>query len=132
MPKAGYRPLTDLEKAILGKLLSVHLPGVEILREQIGRAKARTLDEYGSIGLKVEPSTRACFRDGPLVSATQSDRNTVAGYGPFINVLLFVKDGLLTELQIYKDDAREIINTVDPEAFDLIIDTRLLFGGMQN
>lgn len=126
MPQADYRLLTNLEKAILVKLLSVELPGVEILREQIGRARAQTIDEYGSIALRVESPMRAPFGNGPLVSATQNDRNTVEGQGPFINVLLFIKDGLLQELQIYKDDSGEIIDRIEPAKFDLVVDKRLL------
>jgi len=128
MLESHYRPLTDLEKAVLIKLLSVDLPGVEALRGQIGRSTAQTLDEYGSIELKVDSPNRARFSDGPLVSATQNDHGTTEGYGPFINVLLFVKNGLLKELQIYKDDSSKIVNRVDPEKFDVIVDKRLLFG----
>lgn len=126
MPTAGYRPLTDFEKSILEKLLSVDVPGVTVLRSQMGRAMAMTLDEYGSIKLEINSANRAEFSNGPLVSATQRDGDTVDGYGPFINLLLFVKDGLLNELQIYKDDGGKITSRLDPMKFDLTVDSRLL------
>ena len=126
MPEPNYRPLTNWERVVLAKLLSVDVPGIEVLKEQVVQARAITLDEYGSIGINVGARNSARFRDGPLVSATQSDRDTTEGYGPFINIILFVKSGLLNELQIYKDDSGEIINHIDPEKFDLVVDTRLL------
>lgn len=126
MTKTNYRPLSNLEITILEKLLSVDLPEIGILREQISRTKALTVDENGSIKLKVNSPVRARIGDGPLVTATQIDQDTVIGYGPYINVLLFLKKGVLEEVDIYKDDSGKIINPIDPQRFDLIVDKRRL------
>ena len=124
MPELDYRPLTDSEKAIVMKMLSVDLPGVEILREQANHAMARVLDRYGSIAFKLGLVERTRFSDGPLISALQPDTDTVQRYGPSVNIILFIKDGLIGELQIYKDDGSKILGSVDVQKFDLVVDKR--------
>ncbi len=124
MPELDYRPLTDSEKAIVMKMLSVDLPGVEILREQANHAMARVLDRYGSIAFKLGLVERTRFSDGPLISALQPDTDTVQRYGPYVNIILFIKDGLIAELQIYKDDGSKILGSVDVQKFDLVVDKR--------
>ncbi len=52
------------------------------------------------------------------MNATQKDQDTVNGYGPFINFVLFLKNGHLDELQIYKDDGSALIKK--PDANEII------------
>jgi hypothetical protein len=124
MSKADYRPLTDAERSMVTKMLSIDVPGIEILREQARVATAKVIDEYGSISFKIDADSRSQFTDGPLISATQADKNTVCGYGPYINIILFIKLGMLNELQIYKDDGSPILERVDPSKFELVVDRR--------
>lgn len=124
MPEDAYRPLTNSERSILEKLLSVNLPGIQTLRNQIVHAQARILDECGSLKIKIDDSVPGRFHDGPLITARQPDRDTGDEFGPHINVLLFIKSGFLDDLEIYKDDASPILDSLDPKKFgELFIDT---------
>lgn len=100
-----FRDLTDVELRILDRMMQVPIPQSAVLREQVAAAKVRPLDEFGSLGFKV---CRNCLlaqaNDGPILSAVQPDEDTVENFGPYVNYILFVKDGLITESQIYKDD----------------------------
>lgn len=125
MPEPVYRTLTDPERSILEILLSTDLPGIQTLRDQVAHAKVQVLDECGSLGIKIEDSAPGLFRDGPLITARQPDRDTKDEFGPHINVLLFIKNGFLDELEIYKDDGSPILEPLDPGKFgELLIDTR--------
>ncbi|MGH7053184.1 MAG: DUF6984 family protein [Stellaceae bacterium] len=120
-----YRPLTQSESLILEKLLSIDLPGIQVLRDQVAHARVRTIDECGSLEIKIDDSVPSRFRDGPLISARQSDADTEDEFGPHINILLFIKGGFLEELEIYKDDASPIQVSLDPGKLgELLIDTR--------
>lgn len=125
MDEIYYRPLAKSERLILEKLLSVDLPGIQALRNQMAHARVRILDECGSLEIKIDDSTPSQFRDGPLVSARQSDLDTGDEFGPHINVLLFIKSGFLDELEIYKDNLSPIQASLEPEKFgEILIDRR--------
>lgn len=115
MASTEFRELRDVELRILDRMLQVPIPQSAALREQVAAAKVRPVDELGSLGFKV---CRSCLlvqaADGPILSALQPDEDTVENFGPYINYILFVKDGLITELQIYKDDGSRIKKPLDP------------------
>lgn len=110
-----FRGLRDVELRILERMMQVPIPQSAVLREQIAAAKVRPLDESGSLEFKL---CRSCLpaqaADGPILTALQPDEDTVENFGPYINYILFVKDGLVTELQIYKDDGSQIKKPLDP------------------
>lgn len=57
MDEIYYRPLAKSERLILEKLLSVDLPGIQALRNQMAHARVRILDECGSLEIKIDDST---------------------------------------------------------------------------
>jgi hypothetical protein len=126
MSETAQRALTPDERLILSKLLSISAPGIEVLRQQMADARAVVSDEYGSISLDVHKAQPGNFSDGPLITATQFDTDTVENYGPKINVILFVKNGFINELQIYKDDGKPIKSRLNPDLFDLFLDRRMV------
>jgi hypothetical protein len=113
----GFRDVNYLEMRILRKMIEaagVHsLP----LMTQVREAKVQSIDKLGSIKFMIDPSLRAKFPDGPILNAQQPDNDTVDGLGPYINFIIFASDGLIQELQIYRDDGRDLIICIDPEKF---------------
>lgn len=113
MRQSDFRRLSDVEARILRRMTELAIPCVGDLVSQISTARVRTVDEFGSIEFDVDHRLRADVPDGPVLNAVQPDHDTIEGYGPFINYILFVEDGLINELQIYKDDGSVIQDAVD-------------------
>lgn len=113
MKQSNFRKPSDVEVQILRKMTELSIPHITDLVSQISAAQVRTIDQFGSIEFEIDCSLRADVPDGPILNAIQPDRDTIKGYGPFINYILFVKDGLIRELQIYKDDGGVIRDVFD-------------------
>lgn len=114
-----YRELTEIERNILLKLASAGVANQEILVAQINVARVMDLDEFGSLKFELLQCPKYFDASGPLITAQQEDANTVAGFGPYINVLLFLKEGYIDELEVYKDDGGSIASALEPEKFTL-------------
>ena len=116
-----YRQPSAAELAILSKLLESDFPGRGRLSEQLHGLQVKTIDEEGSLSLRVAPH---------LVPADLQKRIVAEGYytdadaSPadllHVHVLLHVVDGFLAEMEIYKDDGSAIIKP--PAAEDLILE----------
>jgi hypothetical protein len=120
-----YRPLKPLETFILQKLLSVDVEGIGLLQNQLEFASARVLDEYGSLQIRIDGAPKSGFLDGPLIYAKQKDLDTTDDFAPHINILLFIKNGLLDRLEIYKDNLGRILGSINPKEFnELLVDKR--------
>ena len=109
-----YRALSASERQILDRLLGVSFSGREELRQQLADPGVRILDEYDSIELRPKRQAIAPIGKTVPVEAEAPDAD-----GIMIRYLLFVRDGLAYELQIYKDDGSPIIRR--PEAADLTV-----------
>jgi len=114
-----YRDLNEQERKILLKMASAEVINREILIAQIDVARVNGLDRVGSLKFKLTQCPQYFNTNGPMITAQQEDVDTVAGFGPYINVLLFLKDGYIDELEVYKDDGSEIVSQLDPEKFTL-------------
>jgi hypothetical protein len=117
------RPLNETEKRILEKLLSLDNPDAKVLRKQIPFCSATDLDEFGSIEIKCHQDDVTNSVHGPFVTGQQEDIDTLPNFGPYINYIIFVDNGRLSELQIYKDDGSVIRQKVDPDKFILTYGT---------
>ena len=114
----GFRPLLDLERLQLRALLSVDFPGRDALMEQAKVVSARPIDQNGSLGFQSAPSNMEIakvVRRIP-VEAELKDRDGVT-----IHVLLHVVDGLLHELEIYRDDSGRVQRELAPKDFRLVV-----------
>ena len=114
----NFRPLTVLERSIVMKLISV-VDGNENLIRQVESAHVKKLDDYGSLEFDVSEAVPYGNVSGPLVTGQQEDIDTIAISGPYINFILLLKVGLISELDIYKDDGAKAVATYDPEKFFL-------------
>jgi hypothetical protein len=112
---------SKLKKAQLALILEkiFELNNVEFndFKEQFKSSKLLKLDDYGSVGFEINSEVKSAELQNGTFSVHQEDTNTVRDAGPFINLIAFVRDGKLIELQIYKDDGGQIIRQVKPELF---------------
>jgi hypothetical protein len=119
MENDDFRPLSILERRVLHAMIPTELPNGGILIRQIDSSRVRAIDEIGSIEFSVSCDDLYSDVSGPLITAQQEDVDTVLGRGPYINFLLFLRDGVVDELEIYKDDGSRILSTFDPSKFAL-------------
>lgn len=96
-------------------LLEEDFPGRDALREQAGRLLVRPLDAEGSLQLQAS-GPPAEVKERVPVEAMLEDVDGVT-----IHVLLHVVDGLMNELEIYKDDLKAPRRKLSPEDFRLIV-----------
>lgn len=119
MEKEEFRSLSTLERRMLEAMVRAGLPNSEILMNQINSSRVKDIDDVGSIKFLVSCDDRYAHVTGPLITAQQEDVGTVPGRGPYINFLLFLRDGIIDELEIYKDDGSQILSIFDPDKFIL-------------
>lgn len=107
------REISDKEKGILQRMLSAGIPHSEEILEQIEGVSVAVLDNFGSLRFLTEDRNRLNLPDGPIINALQVDQETESDFGPYVNYIIFVKDGRVCELQIYKDDDSPITSMLD-------------------
>lgn len=98
------RPLTGSEKALVDRLLREDFDGNRELARQIEHCRVVQVDSEGSLRFELEgsPSPASVSRRIP-VEGEVADSD-----GVMVNVLLHVVNGLLVELEIYKEDGSPI------------------------
>jgi hypothetical protein len=100
--ESALREASEEEQAVLDRLLREDFPGAETLRKQSQDLQVRRIDRDGSLELRPgEGAPRADVDERVPVEAELKDRD-----GFMIHVLLHVVDGLMNELDIYKDNLR--------------------------
>lgn len=112
-----FRPLSDLELAMLQKLLSAQSSGRDALLGQVPDLTARQIDGQGS--LKFGPLfdvPRADVAYRVPVEAELDDSDDIP-----IHVSLHVVNGLIDELEIYREDSSSIQRDLSPDEFRLVV-----------
>ena len=111
------RELNPIERAILEFLLGQQFPGRDELKLQLASLKVVGGCNCGceSIDLSVDEGAAICapVRERVPVEATTR-------VGPGVDVLLHVVDGLLRELEVYRQDG-ESAALPDPSSLELIV-----------
>ena len=97
-------------------LLSVAFPGRDELAEQVRNMRGRTIDDDGSLELRVLKGPRAAVVRRIPVEAQVEDVDRV-----LIHVLLHVVDGFASELEVYRDDSRPVQGGIDPAGLEVIV-----------
>jgi hypothetical protein len=96
----GLRPPSATEIDLLRRLLCVDFRGAETLSRQLASAFVEPIDSNGSLRLRpVDPTPATVSRRVP-VEATYADAD-----GVLVHVLIHVKNGVLDELEIYREDS---------------------------
>lgn len=113
---SNYRvPSTD-ELKLLEKLLDPTFRGKDLLKSQLENITVCTIDEEGSLSLKVDPAHKPAPNDLPRVPVEGEyfdDFYPEYEYQPAVRILLHVVSGFLTEMEIYKDDGKPIKKFTD-------------------
>jgi len=115
-PSDVFRPPTESEVQLLTILLDVPFTGNEELRTQATNAKVRSIDTNGSLAIEVDPSPRAEVKRRIPVEAEVEDDD-----GTTIHLLVHVEDGLLSELEIYREDSAIVIGEINPSKLRPIV-----------
>jgi hypothetical protein len=113
MVESELRELTKPELALLEALLAEPFQGRTELIRQVPGIRCRRIDEDGSLRLAAT---------GP--PAVVHDRVPVTGHaldidGAPVEVLLHVVDGLLDEIELYRQDTRTVLGLPDPATMSL-------------
>lgn len=111
----AWRSMSDKEKQIVKVLLSKDFPGNEALRAQLETASVSAIDAEGSLRFRVS-GTPAAVKSRVPTEGYYFDRG--ANDRPAINILLHVVDGMLHELEVYKDDGSSIETGISEIALD--------------
>ena len=110
----NFRELTGRERGLVQQLTQLDFTGAAQIREQLEACQARTIDAEGSFELRVKrrPPARVFFRVPVELHARDSD-------GAGIHVLLHVVDGIVREIEVYKDTSAPI--TAWPSHWDVLV-----------
>jgi hypothetical protein len=111
-----FRRLSDLEGQLLAVLLGTDFSGRDALVEQAATASVREIDHNGSLEFAPADSTLAEVARRVPVEAELDDKDGVT-----IHVLLHVVDGLLKELEVYRDDSGPVQRVLAPGDLRLMI-----------
>ena len=117
--KDNWRSLTDNEKRIVKKLLfGMDMSPAWKLQGYVGQVT----DEYGSLALLPLDGNQLPNSMNPRLVASGyfDDNNQLAVIGPMVEILLFEKNGVLSELQIFRSDGSALKREIDPEKIFMI------------
>jgi hypothetical protein len=115
--EAAFRALSAPERSILAKLLSQDFPGSADLREQLLQTRGRKIDADGSLAL--EPATGAIPAGVTRRIPVEAELEDVDGMT--IHVLLHVINGLMNELEVYREDSSPVQRHISPDELRLIV-----------
>jgi hypothetical protein len=107
-----HRPLTSRERGILDRLFECEFPGRDTLQSQLDRLFCEVIDECDGLRLRVEGFEDPWGMGCPIARGEYLDEDDVA-----VCIVLHVRDGQLSELEIYKEDGSKIINTPHADRF---------------
>ncbi len=102
-----YREPTAWERAVFDRLLSEPFPSRETLVSQLKSPRVRLIDENGSLQFEVKGVDMGHGREIP-VEAEVPDED-----GMMIRFLLHTIDGIVVELEVYKDDSSSVLKMPD-------------------
>jgi hypothetical protein len=101
----------------VGKLLSQEFPGRDGLVKQFGSAEVRSIDGDGSLEIRVSAgAVRADVARRVPIEAELEDLDGVQ-----IHVLLHAPDGVISELEIYREDSQPVQRDLEPGAMSLLV-----------
>ena len=112
-----WRAPKETEVAQVERLLAEEFPGRDALKRQAESAQVEEIDANGSLYFKTDtrlPVARVVRRIP--VEAEVPDRD-----GVLVHVLLHVLDGRLSELEIFREDSRPLIDRPPPDKWEMIV-----------
>lgn len=107
---ADFRPLKTNERDLLKRLLEVNFPGRDELLEQLESVTATELDDNGSLALRC-----GSVRPAPVKCRVATEGECADADGVTIHVLLHVVDGMMRELEVFKEDSSMVQNPLSAQ-----------------
>ena len=108
------RSLTSSERALIDRLLEPEFPGRDELRRQLDMTRAVELED-GGLTLICDTTVRA-----PVKTRVPTEGEYLDADGVPVHVLLHVVDGIVSELEIFKEDSSPVVDKPIPSALDVI------------
>lgn len=99
------RAASPEEMDLLQHMLSAHFPGSEDLKRQMWSVVVEQIDRNGSLLLRPVAPTHATVSRRIPVEASYLDSD-----GVLVHVLIHVRDGVLNELEIYREDSGDVLS----------------------
>ncbi len=104
MESTNFREINSNEKRLLEHLLNVDFPGRDAIWEQVSNSLVAEIDENGSLEFKSKIGIKANVKKRIPIEAEFEDIDGVK-----VHLLLHVVNGVVKELEIYKDNGSSII-----------------------
>lgn len=113
----GFRRMTEREDALIHRLLRHDFPGRVQVHDQLRDARVVSLDEDGSLRIATRvPGT------APVVRRISIEASYPDDDGVQVHLLLHVVDGVVDELEVYRDDlARAIRSPYDTDSLQVCV-----------
>lgn len=105
----SLRNPTKQELDVIERLLEMDFIGAQELRKQLPGLLVQTIDKQGSLRIKSGNGPSAPNLRSVPVNGRYKEKGDDGERSPHVNILLHVKCGKISELEIYKDDGGEII-----------------------
>jgi hypothetical protein len=115
MGSTNFREISSDEKQLLQHLLNIDFPGRDAIQEQVGNSLVAEIDENGSLEFKSKIGIKANVKKRIPIEAEFEDIDGVR-----VHLLLHVVNGVVKELEIYKDDGSPIIKIPETEKIRII------------
>src|SRR2546430_1059711 len=115
--EANFRKPTPAEAELIQRLLMADFPGKAELAAQLRGSLVRQIDSNGSLELK--PPSKSI--PAPPTKRIPVEAEAPDQDGVHVHVLLHVVNGLVKEIEIYKDDGSPISRMPKPADFDLLV-----------
>jgi hypothetical protein len=119
MIETEFRPISDFERSIILRLLELDFPGNDALKEQVRGLEAKCVDHEGSLELNVSSDIIANIPANPAVEGYYADGEQKNPFGPYVRILLHIRNGKMWLMEIYKDDGTEIKRQPSPAELEL-------------
>ena len=112
-----FRKAEAAELRLFQRLLSTEFPGCKEISQQLGTCLVRIIYEEGSFEIKPNPLAPAALVEKTVpVEAQAKDEDGIR-----VHFLLFVRNGYVNELEIYKDDGSVIKRLPSPDDLEIIV-----------
>ncbi len=104
-----WRKMQGREREILNRLLGVPFPGRDELLGQLDGALVGEADPNGSLRFKTSGRRASTEKTVPIDGVTEDEDGTR------VEVLLFLKDGMLDFLEVYRADLQPLTRPVSAD-----------------
>jgi hypothetical protein len=122
-PVIPARSLNDWERALIGRILSMHVEGQEAALAQASSARVEAeCSHCPSVWLRVNDAESNLIGEGgePFQGVAPCEIHGRDADGMPFQILLHIDHGVLTEVDAFRGDGQSFLRLPDPEASELV------------